>query len=109
MTEQKKAREVKGSGERVVLQAVTLPTSALKEAGFGSKDFPWPEGSVKDGGVTVWVTLGTVKADTRREAVNEAVPATATGRFRAPSATAWRGEIQRSRPTEVPLDETEVD
>ncbi len=99
----RKKREFKDAGQRVVLMAVNLPLESLGT-------LPPVDLSGENGLVTVWVQIGTsVVAANRREAVEAAVGPEIQGRFRAPGAAAWRGEIRRKPPTEQALEIEEVD
>lgn len=122
----KRSRQIKDAGERTVLAAVEydsqevacklataqgIDISKLDKAGVEKAVKPFLDrlDVLEGGGVLVWVKVGQVKADAREEAVDEVVGADVPGSFRAPNASAWRGQINRKPPTQVPLDVEVVD
>lgn len=122
----RKPRQIKDAGQRTVLAAFEMGQAqvahALAEAagvvfkGLSDKDAekalkPFldrvavaPEDKVK-----VWVKIGQVKADTREDAVDQVVGEKLPGDYRAPTASAWRGRVNREIPSDVPLNVTVTD
>ena len=125
-TKSKKTREVKDSGQRTVLAAVEYDShevaAKLAEAQgikIDEMEQADPEKGInpflaqldvlEGGGVLLWVKLGQVEASTREQAIDAVVGPEVPGSFRAPNASAWRGQINRKPPTQVPLDVEVVD
>jgi hypothetical protein len=122
----KRKREVKDAGERTVLMGIQLGGwSIVRElasaAGLKVKNM---EEALRDkglkahidrmgldaeDGVTIWVKVGQVKADTREEAIDALLGSDLSGSFRAPNASAWRGQINRKPPEQVSLEVEVVD
>jgi len=137
--ESKRKREIKDAGQRVVLTALPLEpewvaaqivatrnreqgieatdAQEAKEAKALAKELPIEtvappdgDGELKDTKVVMgWVKLGQVKAEERGEAIDAVVGPEVPGSFRAPNASAWRGQTNRRPPKQVPLDIEVVD
>lgn len=136
---QKRPREIKDAGKRVVFAALDLPAELVTKALMDSIELPPLPGTkpsqkdreselkrvlelLADGGgydgektLTVWVRVGKsvegspTKGEAVEAAVDKPLGRKAPGRFRVPSLTHWRGERRRTAPTAVPLDEEDVD
>jgi hypothetical protein len=123
----RKPREIKDAGQRTVLASIELDSHEIaarlaERAGHDirkMKDEKDREKAIKPfldmlevldgGGTTLWVKLGQVEADTREAAVNSILGPDVPGSFRAPNASAWRGQINRKPPEQIPLDIELVD
>lgn len=133
----KRKREIADAGQRAVFAGLTMDRKEVAKMLAASMKLPPLPGTAEptkqdeadevnrmlellkagnaDGPVTVFVRLGEVvsHSPTKQEAVAKAVDAPlgrkAPGRFRAPTVTHWRGEVRRSAPVAVPLDEEIVD
>lgn len=125
-TQQKKKREIKDAGQRVVLQgfevdALPIVRQLGKALGLNVKNMEEAKADKRlkaliekldlDGedGVTVWVKAGQVKAESREEALDALLGSDVPGAFRAPNASAWRGQINRKPPEQVSLEVEVVD
>lgn len=123
---QKKARVIKDAGQRLVFAGIPAAPEViarmLAEAQFtdtADPEFKKAEADAlrllgdppDDAEITIWVQVGEpVEGSLDKQAsIDSVVGPERIGRFRAPTATAWRGEVRRKVPTQVPLDVELVD
>lgn len=113
---QKKPRQVKDAGERVVLVGLPAEPMWLAEALVSMREPDFVDAEVtkaakelvkslpvEDGKVMVWANLGQIEAGGIKAAVNGLVGIDVPGAFRAPPAAGWREQLNRKRPAQIAL------